>query len=62
MTGIYAPNIDVTTAWMATKRLECMPQTLKTLMSIGFVDVTTASLPSETDIYESPDFAFSFPL
>ena len=30
--------------------------------SIGFVDVTTASLPSETDIYESPDLAFTFPL
>ena len=30
--------------------------------SIGFVDVTTASLPSETDIHESPDLAFSFPL
>ena len=30
--------------------------------SIGFVDVTTASLLSETDIYESPDLAFSFPL
>ena len=29
---------------------------------IGFVDVTTTSLPSETDIYESPDLAFSFPL
>ena len=30
--------------------------------SIGFADVTTASLPSETDIYELPDLAFSFPL
>ena len=32
--------------------------------SIGFVDVTTASLPSKTDIYdyESPDLASSFPL
>ena len=32
------------------------------LRSIGFANVTTASLPSETDIHESPDFAFSFPL
>ena len=30
--------------------------------SIGFAVVTTASLRSETDIYESPDLASSFPL
>ena len=28
----------------------------------ALVDATTASLQSETDIYESPDLAFSFPL
>ena len=28
--------------------------------SIGFVDVTTASQPSETDIHESPDLASRF--
>ena len=30
--------------------------------SIGFVDVITASLPSENDIYQSPDLASSLPL
>ena len=29
---------------------------------IGFANVTTASLRSETDIYELPDLAFSFSL
>ena len=29
--------------------------------SIGFANVTTASLPSETDVYESPDLVFLFP-